>query len=98
MRYKIYLETQIERKKTRFIESNTFHRNDNRKGLQIMCVVPQLTDLDLTDIDTIAIDLETYDPNLKTRVYARYFIMQCTTYVGLDPQLERCHKDHCSTP
>jgi len=32
-----------------------------------MCVVPQLTDLDLTDIDTIAIDLETYDPNLKTK-------------------------------
>jgi len=32
-----------------------------------MCEVPQLTDLDLTDIDTIAIDLETYDPNLKTK-------------------------------
>ena len=32
-----------------------------------MCVVPQLSDLDLTGIDTIAIDLETYDPNLKTK-------------------------------
>ena len=32
-----------------------------------MCSVPQLTDLDLTDIDTVAIDLETYDPNLKTK-------------------------------
>jgi len=32
-----------------------------------MCEVPQLTDLDLTDIDTVAIDLETYDPNLKTK-------------------------------
>ena len=33
-----------------------------------MCEVPQLTDLDLTGIDTVAIDLETYDPNLKTKV------------------------------
>ena len=32
-----------------------------------MCTVPQLTDLDLTDIDTVAIDLETYDPNLKSK-------------------------------
>jgi len=32
-----------------------------------MCAVPQLTDLDLTDIDTVAIDLETYDPNLKLK-------------------------------
>ena len=32
-----------------------------------MCTVPQLSDLDLTDIDTVAIDLETYDPNLKTK-------------------------------
>jgi len=32
-----------------------------------MCTVPQLTDLDLTGIDTIAIDLETYDPNLKSK-------------------------------
>ena len=32
-----------------------------------MCAVPQLTDLDLTDIDTVAIDLETYDPNLKSK-------------------------------
>ena len=31
-----------------------------------MCTVPQLTDLDLTGIDTVAIDLETHDPNLKT--------------------------------
>ena len=32
-----------------------------------MCAVPQLTDLDLTDIDTVAVDLETYDPNLKSK-------------------------------
>ena len=32
-----------------------------------MCEVPQLTDLDLTGIDIVAIDLETYDPNLKTK-------------------------------
>ena len=32
-----------------------------------MCTVPQLTDLDLTDIDTVAVDLETYDPNLKSK-------------------------------
>jgi len=32
-----------------------------------MCTVPQLTDLDLTGIDTVAVDLETYDPNLKTK-------------------------------
>ena len=32
-----------------------------------MCAVPQLTDLDLTGIDTVAIDLETYDPNLKSK-------------------------------
>ena len=30
-----------------------------------MCKTPE--DLDLTDIDTVAIDLETYDPNLKTK-------------------------------
>ena len=29
-----------------------------------MCAVPQLEDLDLTDIDTVAVDLETYDPEL----------------------------------
>ena len=32
-----------------------------------MCTVPQLSELDLTGIDTVAIDLETYDPNLKTK-------------------------------
>ena len=32
-----------------------------------MCNIPQLSELDLTDIDTVAIDLETYDPNLKTK-------------------------------
>ena len=30
-----------------------------------MCKTPE--DLDLTNIDTVAIDLETYDPNLKTK-------------------------------
>ena len=32
-----------------------------------MCAVSQLSELDLTGIDTVAIDLETYDPNLKTK-------------------------------
>jgi DNA polymerase I-like protein with 3'-5' exonuclease and polymerase domains len=32
-----------------------------------MCAVPQLSDLDLKGIDTVAVDLETYDPNLKTK-------------------------------
>ena len=32
-----------------------------------MCSVTRLSDLDLKDIDTVAIDLETYDPNLKTK-------------------------------
>ena len=30
-----------------------------------MCKTPE--DLDLTDIDTVAVDIETYDPNLKTK-------------------------------
>ena len=60
-----------------------------------MCEVPQLTDLDLTGIDTVAIDLETYDPNLKTRTYVKYFIMLCMTYVGFDQLRATCHKDHC---
>ena len=32
-----------------------------------MCTVPQLSELNLEGIDTVAIDLETYDPNLKTK-------------------------------
>jgi len=32
-----------------------------------MCTIPKLSDLDLTGVDTVAIDLETYDPNLKTK-------------------------------
>ncbi len=32
-----------------------------------MCAVPQLSDLDLKGIDTVAVDLETYDPNLKQK-------------------------------
>jgi DNA polymerase I-like protein with 3'-5' exonuclease and polymerase domains len=32
-----------------------------------MCTVPRVEDLDLTDIDIVAIDLETSDPNLKTK-------------------------------
>ena len=47
-----------------------------------MCAVPQLTDLDLTDIDTVAIDLETYDPNLKSKglgaVRKRWFCNRCS--------------------
>ena len=30
-----------------------------------MCVPPKLIDLDLKGIDTVAVDLETYDPDLK---------------------------------
>ena len=30
-----------------------------------MCKTPE--DLDLNGIDTVAVDLETYDPNLKTK-------------------------------
>ena len=30
-----------------------------------MCNTPE--DLDLSNIDTVAIDIETYDPNLKTK-------------------------------
>jgi len=32
-----------------------------------MCSRPQLTDLDLDGIDTVAVDLETYDPDLKDK-------------------------------
>ena len=32
-----------------------------------MCSVPQLIDLDLKGIDTVAVDLETYDPDLKDK-------------------------------
>ena len=32
---------------------------------KIMCKTPE--DLDLNGIDTVAIDIETYDPNLKTK-------------------------------
>ena len=31
-----------------------------------MSYVPELSDLDLKNVDTVAIDLETYDPHLKT--------------------------------
>ena len=31
-----------------------------------MSYVPELSDLNLKDVDTVAIDLETHDPNLKT--------------------------------
>ena len=49
-----------ERKSKEWLKATT-------NGRKIMCEVPQLTDLDLTGIDTVAIDLETYDPNLKTK-------------------------------
>ena len=32
-----------------------------------MCSPPQLTDLDLNGIDIVAVDLETYDPDLKDK-------------------------------
>tara|TARA_R110001592_G_scaffold355250_1_gene655637 strand:- start:56 stop:2071 length:2016 start_codon:yes stop_codon:yes gene_type:complete len=31
-----------------------------------MCAIPELSDINLTGVDTVAIDLETKDPNLKT--------------------------------
>ena len=31
-----------------------------------MSYVPELSDLNLKDVDTVAIDLETHDPDLKT--------------------------------
>ena len=30
-----------------------------------MCTAPRIEDLDLEGVDTVAVDLETYDPNLK---------------------------------
>ena len=32
-----------------------------------MCTVPQIKELDLSGVDTVAVDLETYDPNLRTK-------------------------------
>ena len=32
-----------------------------------MCSSPKLTDLDLKGVDTVAVDLETYDPDLKNK-------------------------------
>ena len=32
-----------------------------------MCTAPRVEDLDLTDIDIVAVDLETYDPELKKK-------------------------------
>ena len=32
-----------------------------------MCTAPRVADLDLTDIDIVSVDLETYDPDLKTK-------------------------------
>ena len=32
-----------------------------------MCVPPELADLDLKGVDTVAVDLETYDPDLKNK-------------------------------
>ena len=32
-----------------------------------MCTAPEVNDLDLKGIDTVAVDLETYDPDLKTK-------------------------------
>jgi hypothetical protein len=36
-----------------------------KKKKKKMCIAPRIEDLDLKDVDTVAIDLETYDPNLK---------------------------------
>ena len=32
-----------------------------------MCTKPELYELDLTDVEVAAVDLETYDPDLKTK-------------------------------
>ena len=32
-----------------------------------MCIIPKVEDLILKDGDTVAVDLETYDPDLKTK-------------------------------
>ena len=32
-----------------------------------MCSAPELNELDLKGIDTVAVDLETYDPDLKDK-------------------------------
>ena len=32
-----------------------------------MCTAPRVEDLDLTGVDIVAVDLETYDPELKTK-------------------------------
>jgi DNA polymerase I-like protein with 3'-5' exonuclease and polymerase domains len=42
---------------------NVTKRKKRKK--RIMCIAPRIEDLDLKDVDTVAIDLETYDPNLK---------------------------------
>ena len=34
---------------------------------EIMCTAPDISDLDLKGIDIVAVDLETYDPDLKTK-------------------------------
>jgi hypothetical protein len=40
-------------------------KNVTKRKKRIMCTAPRIEDLDLKDVDTVAIDLETYDPNLK---------------------------------
>ena len=32
-----------------------------------MCTAPRVEDLDLTGVDIVAVDLETWDPELKTK-------------------------------
>ena len=115
-----------------------------------MCTVPRLSDLDLKGVDTVAVDLETYDPELikkgsgaikkigfvcgiaiatkkqtlyfpinhahtdnlnpdntwrsliknsfKTRIYVKFFIMQCMTCVGFVRNQDLCLKDLYSIP
>jgi hypothetical protein len=51
-----------------------------------MCKHPE--DLDLEGIDTVAIDIETYDPNLKTKRFGshkkRWFITGVAVATGKD--------------
>ena len=39
-----------------------------------MCSAPELNELDLKGIDTVAVDLETYDPDLKIKDQGQYEI------------------------
>jgi hypothetical protein len=45
-----------------------------------MCTAPRIEDLDLEGVDTVAVDLETYDPNLKNLDQGPSGEMVCLRY------------------